>query len=525
MRFGRVRRGIEIGTGCAKTGEYSWSVRNVTEVTNQSHHHNIPAHKPTLASSTFVITPLFDSYSTALPSYRPLPYAPPTPRLTLALLLPHVPYVISRLTPIKREPEPAQSSQSRRNTHIRFRALRCDSYCLTVISLLTCILRWRNAFNPALPRASLRLVSRRIGSSKRSPCNAGLRFTSPRPSRGLRSLPTQRPPHPGPGSSSARLVLQPQHARPSAVSAPLRTEQNDASNPYSQEHQVHDASPVEEHRSRVVDTTRTSSPFALNLSSSFGKLIPTHTSLPGRGTTEAQDPPARDRRTRRPRIAGAYSSRRPKTARRNPSAPEVYSARIRPWSNRSALVDGRIAQCRDLMPELHPPSRVSSSRGVLARPRGWGGDSVSAVPPCSILLVPPAARLVVLHLVLGPRTQHRIAPAVPREIGRPNFISANAKHRYFSTSRTRALATARDISIRIPFDSKIICVASARMHALLAIATLPYASQRRVAKPVSSVYDRANTKSARVIGRPASPESTDSRSKRRSPQSPLPGVA
>ncbi|KAJ7115727.1 hypothetical protein C8R44DRAFT_880146 [Mycena epipterygia] len=70
----------------------------------------------------------------------------------------------------------------------------------------------------------------------------------------------------------------------------------------------------------------------------------------------------------------------------------------------------------------------------------------------------------------------------------PNCISANAKHRYFSTSHTHALATAHGSST--PFNGKGIPAHDAPS---LAFASTPHASQRHVAKPVTSVYDRANT--------------------------------
>ncbi|KAJ7105277.1 hypothetical protein C8R44DRAFT_886762 [Mycena epipterygia] len=214
-------------------------------------------------------------------------------------------------------------------------------------------------------------------------------------------------------------------------------------------------------------------------------------SLPGRRATEAQDPPARDLRTPRPRIAaGAHSSRRPKTARRNPSPPQAYSASIRPWSNRSALVDGHLAQCRGAVRRAPPTfSRIVVARGACSSARVGRrfGPSRSSVQ--HIACPSRATRFAALLLLLRP----------PHEIGTSSVcIAANAKHLYFSTSRACELATMHGI-----FNSKSTHLRGfnqgtpahdARTHALLPLTLHSrHVYLSHVVNLVSSVYDRADT--------------------------------
>ncbi|KAJ7077622.1 hypothetical protein C8R44DRAFT_896219 [Mycena epipterygia] len=139
------------------------------------------------------------------------------------------------------------------------------------------------------------------------------------------------------------------------------------------------------------------------------------------------------------------------------------------------LIDQRLAQCRDLVPELR---RLLAYRGACS--------SAKAVQRFGPLLLQ--------------QTDVWGAPAVPREIAMPNCISANAKHRRL-----------RSFNQGIPAHD-------ARTHALLAFASTPHASQRHVAKPAFSVYAVPTHTSAQVVRRPASPEHT---SAHRSSQSPI----
>ncbi|KAJ7105269.1 hypothetical protein C8R44DRAFT_745984 [Mycena epipterygia] len=373
-----------------------WWKRNVTEATRRR--------------SLRPRSPLFDSYSTALPTYRP-------PRICAA----H-----AALDTVLAPAPCAVSSRARRPSSASLNPRRAPNL-------------GRTRHTPDFARHA------HTQDRATEPTDTRPRFSVP----ALRFVPSHvisfHAPHPGPGSSPARLVLQPQHAHPSAACASLQTKQKDAANPHSHEYQgrphllspwhlstprtlfrrrVHDQSPVEPVLRKAHANARKSA-----RARHYRVAGPTRT-----GSQNAAPPNIR---------------RRPKIARRKPSPPQAYSARIRLWSNRSMQMDGRLAQCRDLDHRAPPTfSRIVIAQGCLLVRDGGAAIQTKLLlraaccsqldSPCSFSSWGAACRT---NGSLG-----RGTAAVPPEITMPNCISANAKHRYFNTSRTHALAIAHGIS-------------------------------------------------------------------------------